>query len=120
MVYDELDNELIGFAKESISFDIENAEPHERSCFHRGTNYYYINNGLKKLYAISRKYATKEILQEQIREMILPAILEIKQDFSLQSDILSSLHEKIKDSVKDNEIILPVTGLIVNKPFKIG
>ena len=120
MVYDELDNELIGFAKESISFDIENAEPHERICFHRGTNYYYINNGLKKLYAISRKYATKEILQAQIREMILPAILEIKQDFSLQSDILSSLHEKIKDSVKDNEIILPVTGLIVNKPFKIG
>ena len=47
MVYDELDNELIGFAKESISFDIENAEPHERICFHRGTNYYYINNGLK-------------------------------------------------------------------------
>ena len=52
--------------------------------------------------------------------MILSAILEIKQDFSHQSEILNTLHAKIKDSVKDNEIILPATGLIVYKPFKIG
>lgn len=120
MVYDELDNELIGFAKESISFDIENAKPNEDICFHKGVSYYYTNNGFEKIHAISRKYATKEILQEQIRKMILSAILEIKQDFSHQSEILNTLHAKIKDSVKDNEIILPVTGLIVYKPFKIG
>ena len=120
MVNAELDNELIRFAKENISFDIENAKPNEDICFHKGVSYYYTNNGFEKIHAISRKYATKEILQEQIRKMILSAILEIKQDFSHQSEILNTLHAKIKDSVKDNEIILPVTGLIVYKPFKIG
>ena len=120
MIEEEFDNELISFAKENISFDVENAKSNENICLYKGISYYYVNNGYEKLQEISRKFATKEILQEQIWKMILPAILEIKQDLSRQSEILNTLHAKIKDSVKDNEIILPVTGIVVDKPFKIG
>ena len=116
----EFDKEILQFTKENISLDIDSAKSNEDICFHYGISYYYTNNGFDILHTISRKYATKEILPEQLRQMMLPVILDLKQNFSHNETILKELHKKIEDSIKDNTILLPVTGIEVQSPFQIG
>ncbi|MCQ2106018.1 MAG: HEPN domain-containing protein [Fibrobacter sp.] len=120
MVYAELDKDLIDLAINHISLDIENAESKWDVSYCHGTYYLFVNNGQEKLYQISQKYSTKEILPEQMKNMFLPAIISLKCDESKQNEILSVLHDKIKESVKNNTIVLPVTGIVVDASFKIG
>lgn len=116
----EFDKEIRQFTKENISLDIDSAKPNEDICFHYGISYYYINNGFDIFHAISRKYATNEILPEQLRQMMLPAILDLKRNFSHNEAILKELHKVIENSIKENTILLPVTGIEVQSPFQIG
>lgn len=120
MVNAELDKDLIEFATNHISFDIENVDSKWDVCLCHGVYYHYVDNGQEILYQISRKYSTKEILPKQMQTMFLPAIISLKKDESRQNEILGALHNEIKESVKNNTVILPVTGIVVEAPFKIG
>lgn len=70
--------------------------------------------------SISRKYATKAILPEQMGDFILDAAISIKNNDEPTEDVLKSLTENIKNSVKNNMVVLPVSGIVLETPFKIG
>lgn len=116
----EFNKELVQFANDNISFELDKATPEKHINFYNGIRYFYTNDHRKRIYSISRKYSTKEILPEQVWQMVLPAVLGIKQNPSQQEQILENLHKTIKESVKDRTILLPVTGIEVIEPFQIG
>lgn len=116
----EFNKELVQFANDNISFELDKATPEKHINFYNGIRYFYTNDHRKRIYSISRKYSTKEILPEQVWQMVLPAVLGIKQNPSQQEQILENLHRTIKESVKDRTILLPVTGIEVTEPFQIG
>lgn len=70
--------------------------------------------------SISRKYATKAILPEQMEDFILDAAISIKNNKESTENVLKSLTENIKNSVKNNLVVLPVSGIILETSFKIG
>lgn len=116
----EFDRDIVLFANENISFELDKASPDEPINFYNGIQFFYTNDYRKRIYSISRKYSTKEILPEQLWQMVRPSILTIKQNPSQQEQILENLHRIIKESVKDRIILLPVTGIEVMEPFQIG
>lgn len=107
------------FANENISLDVN---PRESLSFgvREGISYSLVNDGKNKLLSISRKYATKAILPEQMGDFILDAAISIKNNNEPTEGVLKSLAENIKNSVKNNMVVLPVSGIVLETPFKIG
>lgn len=119
MNFNELDKDITELSKECISFELENI-PKKDILFYKGIQFIYVKDGQKRFYEVARKYSTDEILPEEMREIILPAALSIKQSPAKQNEIFANLHEEIKNSPKDNTVLLPVSGIIVEEPFQIG
>ena len=115
----ELDKDIINLSKECISFDIENVSKWEIQ-FNRGIHYIYVNNGQKRFFEIARKYSTQEILPEELRKIFLLASLLIKYNPAKLHEILDALHEEIRTSPQNNTVLLPVSGIVVDEPFRIG
>ena len=119
MNLNELDKDIISLSKECISFDLVNI-PKQDIQFYTGIQFIYVNSGQKRFYEVARRYSTEEILPEEMREIILPAALLVKQSPAKQNEIFAHLHEEIRTSPKDNTVLLPVSGIIVESPFQIG
>ena len=117
--YQELNKDIENFAKEYVSLDANLCESDSFGC-RNGISYSLANNGKKKLLEISRKHSIRTVLQEQMEEFILDAAISIKNSNISTEEVLKSLNETIKESVKNNTVILPISGIELAKPFKIG
>ncbi len=115
----ELNEDVEKFANECISFDVDFC-----SCgtfgVRNGISYSLVNEGHQKLLDISTKYATKDILPKEIENFILDAALSIKKNNATKEDVLNALDSAIKASICNNTVILPVSGIELKEPFKIG
>lgn len=55
-----------------------------------------------------------------MEDFILDAAISIKNNKESTENVLKSLTENIKNSVKNNLVVLPVSGIVLETPFKIG
>lgn len=115
----KLNEDVEKFAEECISFDLNEFDSNF-PCLHNGVTYFYINNGQQKLAEIAKKYATKEILPKQMSDFVLETALQIKGNFKSKEEAFKDLDDNIKSSVQMNKVLLPVSGILLKRCFKIG
>lgn len=116
---EELNVDIEKFAEECISFDFNEFESNF-PCLHNGVTYFYKNNGLQKLADIAKKYATKKILPKQMSDFVLETALQIKGNFKSKEEAFEDLEGNLKSSVQINKVLLPVSGILLKRCFKIG
>jgi ribosomal protein L30/L7E len=104
-----------------ISFDIAKIDVLNLPNIMDGVEYNLTSSGFEMLYKISDYIATEILItKEEAQKLILKKVIYSHTNSIPILESISSLEVELNESIVDNTIILPVKGIAVQDPFKIG
>lgn len=122
MKFDKEHVELLkDFSENGISFDIGKIDATNLPYLMDGVQYNLTSNGFKILDKIT-EYISKQIpfTKDNAQKIILRNVIRGNTNSIPVLESIRSLEVEFNESIVENTIILPVIGIAVDAPFKIG
>jgi hypothetical protein len=117
----ELKTKIKKLSTDGISFDFDNIELGIVPSLLDGITYFITKDGRVLLQELVEKLSDKEtILSNEVQSFVIKMAIQMKIDPRKDEDYFKILEESIENSKVDNIVILPLIGVDLVDPFRIG